>query len=137
MTVIPTKKKLLTFDEYCALEERSTVKHEFDNGRRIPIAESISGASINHGRLKVNLVAILGQIFAEIKAVELFGGDTKIYLPLLHKGVYPDASILIGKIEAHGKTEHAYSNPSVVFEVLSKSTANYDRGAKFKKYQSF
>lgn len=46
----------------------------------------------------------------------------------------PDCFLILGDIE-YFKKDKAMMNPTIIFEVLSDSTGNYDRGKKFKKYQ--
>ena len=49
---------------------------------------------------------------------------------------YPDAVIVCGKRELKRDEEFdTLLNPSVIFEILSPSTASYDRGEKFKLYR--
>ena len=48
---------------------------------------------------------------------------------------YPDISIVCGEIITLNNDEYNVLNPSVIIEVLSKSTKNYDRGEKFKLYR--
>ena len=48
---------------------------------------------------------------------------------------YPDISIICGEIITLNDDEYNVLNPSVIIEVLSKSTRNYDRGDKFKLYR--
>jgi len=48
---------------------------------------------------------------------------------------YPDISIVCGDIITLNNDEYNVLNPSVLIEVLSKGTKNYDRGDKFKLYR--
>jgi hypothetical protein len=48
---------------------------------------------------------------------------------------YPDAMVVCGSVEyAEGRND-TITNPIVIFEVLSKSTRDYDRGKKFELYR--
>ena len=49
--------------------------------------------------------------------------------------VYPDAIVVCDELEVSPFEINAIDNPILIVEVLSKSTANYDRGDKFFKYQ--
>ena len=48
---------------------------------------------------------------------------------------YPDISIVCGDPETRNNDELNLVNPTVIIEVLSSSTKNYDRGEKFKLYR--
>ena len=43
--------------------------------------------------------------------------------------------VICGEIEKTGETKDAVSNPTLIVEVLSKSTSEYDRGDKFYFYR--
>lgn len=47
---------------------------------------------------------------------------------------YPDLVIVCGEPQYHDKKGDVLLNPSVIFELLSPSTENYDRGEKFLRY---
>lgn len=48
---------------------------------------------------------------------------------------YPDAMMVCGKIEYDEEDPHVIANPLLLVEVLSPSTANYDRRQKFEFYR--
>jgi Uma2 family endonuclease len=48
---------------------------------------------------------------------------------------YSDTLVICGKIERDSEDKDSVTNPRVIFEVLSKSTENYDRGQKWEFYQ--
>lgn len=48
---------------------------------------------------------------------------------------YPDISVICGKPESLNNDNYNFLNPSILIEVLSKSTKSYDRGDKFKLYR--
>jgi Uma2 family endonuclease len=67
-------------------------------------------------------------------ACRVFGSDMRIS----GKGkrfFYPDLSVLCGPTLFHYELKDTATNPTLVIEVLSLSTAAYDRGAKFLSYQ--
>ena len=49
---------------------------------------------------------------------------------------YPDIVVVCGDIEYHDAYKDVILNPKVIFEVLSPSTAAFDRGDKFTRYQT-
>ena len=48
---------------------------------------------------------------------------------------YPDLTIVCGEPQFHDVKKDVLTNPKVVFEVLSPSTADYDRTTKFQRYR--
>lgn len=51
------------------------------------------------------------------------------------KYFYPDAMVVSGDFKQPKGFKDAITNPVLIVEVLSKSSAEYDRGEKFHKYQ--
>ena len=66
----------------------------------------------------------------------MFGSDLRIYIPEHSLYTYPDLSIICGKPELTDGIKDTIINPSVIIEVLSKSTKDYDRWTKFTLYRS-
>jgi len=48
---------------------------------------------------------------------------------------YPDISIVCSEVITLNDDKYNVLNPSVIIEVLSRKTKNYDRGEKFKLYR--
>jgi Uma2 family endonuclease len=116
-----------TFAEYVRLEADSTVRHEFVAGRIYAMA----GGTPEHSALKVAMVLRLG------RAVE--GGRCRVYdsdlrIRTLATGLctYPDASVVCGPREIDPEDRNTVTNPTVLVEVTSTSTEEYDRGEKFE-----
>jgi Uma2 family endonuclease len=61
----------------------------------------------------------------------LFDSDFKIRVPETGLATYPDLSVICGAIQPHPEDPHAATNPTALFEVLSESTEDWDRGGKF------
>jgi Uma2 family endonuclease len=49
--------------------------------------------------------------------------------------MYPDGVIVCGAIELQEHKYDTFQNPSVIFEILSPSTQQYDKTRKFLHYQ--
>lgn len=60
----------------------------------------------------------------------------RIHIPENSLYTYPDISIICGKPETTDSFRDSIINPSVIIEILSKSTKDYDRGTKFTLYRS-
>src|SRR5262245_4814013 len=124
----------IPFDEYLALESRSDVKHEWVNG----LVYAISRGTPEHGRLSAAIVRALPQT-AECR---VYSSDTLLYIEKAQHSTYADASIVCGAILTRGARDkngkslgEAITNPSVVVEVLSRSTEQRDRNERFVLFQ--
>ena len=49
---------------------------------------------------------------------------------------YPDVMVICGDVEYAAEQEDTVLNPTVIVEVLSPSTQDYDRGRKFQQYRT-
>jgi Uma2 family endonuclease len=124
-------KKRYAADDYLAFEAESPEKHEFYNGEIFLMA----GGSEAHG-------VICGNIFAELNArfrkkkCRAFNSEIKIYVRRFNLYTYADATVACDKPNFIDSASGIYDNPSLIVEVLSKSTEGYDRGDKFRFYRS-
>ena len=48
---------------------------------------------------------------------------------------YPDLSVYCNEVETIDNNKDTARKPVVIFEILSKSTRNYDQGQKFALYR--
>jgi Uma2 family endonuclease len=129
MSAIPVIK--YTAEEYLEMEAKSLEKHEFYQGEIFAMA----GASIQHNRVVSNAHIAIGGFLNEKGRCNIFQSDLKIHSRVNSLFTYPDLSIICGKIETLDKHKDIVTNPSVLIEVLSPSTQDYDRGSKFKLYR--
>jgi Uma2 family endonuclease len=116
-------------DEYFAVEETSSVKHEYYDGQIFAMA----GASLQHNDIVANLLAALRPALIP-RNIRTFGSDLRVQTP---GGLYtyPDLSVCRGEpILVKGRPD-SLVNPVVVMEVLSEATREYDRGQKFSLYK--
>ena len=119
-----------TEEEYLEMEEKSLEKHEFYKGEIFAMA----GASIPHNQIVRNALISIGNYLNE-KKCQIFPSDLRIHSLGNSLYIYPDLSIICGEIETLSKNKSVVTNPTVLIEVLSKSTEDYDRGGKFKLYR--
>lgn len=117
---------LLTEEEYLEMEISAPFKSEYYKGEIFAMA----GGTPNHNRIIGNLSGMLYS-FLRKKKCKFFPSNMKIFVPKYPYYAYPDLSIVCEKIEYSPLTNHAISNPSVIIEVLSKSSENYDKTTKF------
>ncbi|MBX9583599.1 MAG: Uma2 family endonuclease [Gemmataceae bacterium] len=130
MSAMPAPKPKLTEAEYLARDRAAAVKSEFYDGRMYAMA----GAKLPHNRIKDDLARHLGN--------QLAGGpcfattsDTRVKVAATGLNTYPDIVVICGDPEYDGDREDVILNPTVLIEVLSDSTASYDRVFKYRHYK--
>ena len=94
----------------------------------------MAGASLIHNRLVANL---LGEIREALKnkPCEILPSDIRVSTPSRESYMYPDAVIVCGQPEMEDDKFDTLKNPVVIFEILSPSTEDHDRGRKFFFYR--
>jgi Uma2 family endonuclease len=129
MTAQPEKKKF-TPAEYLALEEAAESKSEYWNGEIV----AMSGARIDHQQIVSNLTVLLAN---DLKGrCRVFPSEMKVWVKKRNKFFYPDLTIICDKPNFYKNRRDTIDNPSLIIEVLSKSTASFDRAEKFLSYQT-
>jgi len=126
-------ERLYTLEEYVRKEAHTTDKHEFTNGKisKMPYAKG------PHNIIAANMIATLSAALEQLPdRYIIFSSDQKIYFPSLHQGVYADALAVCDTPQYWDDEKLLLINPLLVVEVLSKSTAKYDRNGKFDKYKT-
>lgn len=126
-----TQDKTYTVAEYLHLERRTGERYAFYNGK----IERMAGGTIAHNRITRNILGLLYNFTLNRAELEVFASDQKIYLPKYHYYVYPDAVVVAGVPIESEQEASAIINPILIVEVLSPSTAQYDRNQKFMEYQ--
>lgn len=115
-------------DSYLALDRCSEIKHELWDGE----VYAMSGASLAHNLIVGNLLRHLGNALAG-SACRALPSDMRVRLSR-DRYAYPDVTIVCGPPSLDGERD-VLLNPSAVIEVLSHSTAAFDRGDKFAAYR--
>ncbi len=119
----------LTEQDYLAIERAAEFKSEFVGGEIF----AMSGGSARHARLASKILAKF-DLQLEGGTCNAINSDLRIRSPLGDQ-FYPDVSVVCGTIETYAGSKDVCTNPVVIVEVLSPSTANYDRGLKFVLYR--
>ena len=65
----------------------------------------------------------------------MFTSDARNRVQATGLGTYPDLSVVCGRVQTDPEDDHSLVNPIVLVEVLSPSTARYDRTEKFDHYK--
>jgi len=124
-------KPHVTAADYLAAERAGKTKHEYVAGQ----VYAMAGASERH-----NLVA--GNTFASLHAqlrrrsCNVYPSDMRVKTRAMGLYTYPDLSVVCGTPQFEDERRDTLLNPTVIVEVLSPTTENYDRGRKFQHYRT-
>lgn len=125
---LPQRQVVMTTEEFIAWEDQQPDKHEFVSGEVF----AMGGARRIH-------VAVTGNCFAKLKEhlrggpCRAFMADMKLEVKSAEAVFYPDVLVTCHPDDL--KADLAMRHPKVIIEVLSESTAAYDRGDKFAAYR--
>lgn len=131
-------KNKFTEEEYLEIERLSSERHEYYKGEIFQMPGhgdllAMSGAAKPHNE-------IFSDIFFEIarqlkgKNCRPYGPDLRMHIPENTLYTYPDISIYC-EDPVKGPDDDIATNPTVIIEILSPSTRNYDLGGKFDLYR--
>ena len=119
---------LYTYDEYREALEVSQIRLEFVDG----LVYAMAGGTLEHNRIVMRLTLLVGNQLA--RPCEAFGPDQKIRTQ--GAAFFPDLSVICGEPQLAADDRNAFTNPSIVFEVLSPSTAATDQTTKATRYKA-
>ena len=128
--VAPVRLHRYTYGEYLALEDAANVRHEFLEGEIYAMA----GGPPEHAAICVNVGASLN-VQLRGKGCRVHSSDLRIRVLETGLATYPDVSVVCTRAEIDPENRLTVTNPKVLVEVLSPSTAAYDRGEKLSHYQ--
>lgn len=111
------------------MEEVSTVKHEFLDGEIYAMA----GGSVLHAALSAATLAALHRQLAG--RCRVFSSDLRIRVRASGLASYPDVTVVCGATETDPESGETVVNPTLIVEVLSPGTMEYDLGEKFQHYR--
>ena len=125
--------RLITYptpQEYLAVEREAEVKSEYFNGGMF----AMSGESREHNLIVTNIVRELSQQMKG-RPCEVYPNDMRVKVSATGLYTYPDAIVVCGEPRFEDAHVDTLLNPTLIVEVLSASTAAYDRGQKFGHYR--
>jgi Uma2 family endonuclease len=119
-----------SFRQYLTVDDGSPVKHEFLDGMILAMA----GGTPEHAALAAAVThSLMRQL--EGKKCRVYSEALRIRVRATGFAGYPDVSVVCGKLDVDPDDANTATNPAVVVEILSPSTAEYDRGEKLRQYQ--
>lgn len=128
MIAVKDKFPKLTPEEYFIWEEQQLLRHEYLNGE----VDAMSGGTQNHGRIASNIIFIVkGHLRGG--GCQVGNSDCRVNVFETKDYVYPDVSVTCD--DRDRTAIQAIQFPCLIVEVLSPSTASYDRGDKFRLYR--
>jgi Uma2 family endonuclease len=123
-------KPYLTPEQYLEIERAAEYKSEYFNGEMFAMA----GGSVNHAMIAGDLSRILGEQLRG-RSCTIVGSDLRLRVSPEGLYTYPDIVVFCGKPQLADPRKDMIIDATVIIEVLSPSTENYDRGFKFEQYR--
>lgn len=121
-----------TYADYVAVELDSPTKHEFLNGEIYARA----GGWAEHSALGLEVLGVFREA-TRSGPCRVHTSDLRIYVEATGLATFPDGSVICGPLEQHQPSLKATAlNPTVLLEVTSDSSEEYDTGDKAQHYRT-
>ncbi|MCE6992836.1 Uma2 family endonuclease [Dyadobacter sp. CY323] len=121
-------KTKYTVSEYLEMEAKSEIRHEYYDGEIFAMA----GTTMNHNRIVGRLRNLFERKFLPA-GCDVFAENIKVEAIKNFYYPYPDVIVTCSPEDRAGT--YIVKRPSILVEVLSKSSATYDRGFKLRRYK--
>ena len=129
MSTLP--EHFLTPQEYLEIERKAEHKSEYYNGEMF----AMSGASRRHSRVGFQLNVLIGEHLRN-RPCEGYTSDMRVLVESTGLYTYPDLTVACGEPRFQDDTFDTLLNPTLIVEILSPTTENFDRGKKSHWYRS-
>ncbi len=126
----PDPKNYITEEAYFAYDASIEGKAEYHDGQIFDMA----GGTKVHGKIMANFSARLVDGTLD-KPCTVYSSEVRVKIAATKSYVYPDISVECEENDADIADEINLRSPILIVEVLSESTAAYDVGSKFFRYQ--
>ena len=120
-----------SLDDFMQWESQQSERHEYINGEIF----EMTGARDGHNTISGNLFAALRSSLRG-SPCRPFIADMKLRIDAPDASFYPDVMVTCDARDKTPETDLAKQHPALIVEVLSESTAAYDRGLKFECYRN-
>ena len=124
------EKRLLSAEEYLAVESTTDVRHAFHDGEMF----AMGGGTLWHNLIKDNCAHSIRKRI-EGRGCRVLTSDQRVKVDATGLYTYPDVVVFCGAATMEDGIHHTLTNPLLIVEVLSESTEKYDRGIKFGHYR--
>jgi Uma2 family endonuclease len=118
-----------SYDDYLRALSVSVVKLEYCDGEIYAMA----GGTPAHADLAASMTRLLGN--ALLGRCRVSSSDLKVRIEATDLSTFPDVSVVCGPREVASIDPNAVTNPTLLVEVTSPSTEDYDRGEKLAHYK--
>ena len=130
MSAVTAVRHYFSEAEYYEFENASERKHEYFQGE----VYAMSGASFRHNEIAANVGVRLGSTL-EGKPCRMYMSDQRLKVEASELITYPDIQVVCPPRRRDPALANTYLDATVIVEILSPSTASYDRGLKFDSYR--
>lgn len=127
---LPKLNPAFDIDAYMAWEEDQAERHEYLGGEVF----AMSGGTDAHYTILLNTAASLKAALSG-KPCRAFISGMKLRVDRADAVFYPDIFVTCDPRDRQPEASLAKQHPSLIVEILSDSTAAFDRGRKFEHYQ--
>lgn len=118
-----------SYEAYLSALEVSGVKLEYCDGEIYAMA----GGTPAHADLAASITRVLGN--ALLGRCRVSSSDLKVRIDATDLSTFPDVTVVYGERQFARIDRNAVTNPTVLVEVTSASTEDYDRGEKLAHYK--
>ncbi|MEY4582843.1 MAG: hypothetical protein RL701_7546 [Pseudomonadota bacterium] len=118
-----------SYGEYLRVLELSNVKLEYCDGEIYAMA----GGTPAHADLAASMTRLLGN--ALLGSCRVSSSDLKVRVEATSLSTFPDVTVVCGERQRAAGDQNAIINPTILVEVTSNSTEDYDRGEKLSHYK--
>ena len=121
----------VTPEEYLVVERKALTKSEYLDGEIF----AMSGASREHNLISLN---VGGELRSQLRQrpCEVYVNDMRVKISPTGLYTYPDVVVACDEPRFEDAEVDTLLNPTLIVEVLSPSTEDYDRGTKFEHYRT-
>ncbi len=128
---IAIEQRYYSSEEYLEQEINSQERHEYINGKIIPM----TGGTPNHNQICLNFSGTLNFALKR-QPYRVFVTDQRLWIPKKQIHTYPDVMVVTKPLELQEGRKDTVINPLMIAEVLSKSTKSFDKDEKFTAYRT-
>lgn len=118
-----------SYEHYLGVLEHSTVKLEYCDGEIYAMA----GGTPAHAALAASVIGLLQTALRG--RCRVYSSDLKVRIDATDLTTFPDVSAVCGEPTSSPIDKDAITNPTLLVEVTSPSTEDYDRGNKLSHYK--
>lgn len=118
-----------SYDDYLRALEDSEIKLEYFDGEIYAMA----GGTLAHAELGARVISQLSRALGG--NCRVFTSDAKVQVEATGLTTFPDATVACGELKNAANDRNALVNPTLLVEVTSRGTEDYDRGEKLSQYR--